>query len=686
MNRNIIIANIIATVGATGFIASRVPPSAVQGLLMVVANPAITAGFSVLDRKISKDTSRKRIDELEKDLTEKSKEFDRLTRELELTKEDLAKLETTDGLFATKPVQREFNDLSHQIEQLNHELSIALHDKSELSDRLEEKHNDLLETEDNLLKMEAELLRIKENGGLQVQVAIRDRINAEREEALKSGMQAGVEQGNRKIDQLEGLSADLLGKVDYYSNLLGQTAEEIEELQTRIARDKAQLMNQSASELNARDRQLLQVRGLLDGNRVLRGTAEVERLGNKLHDEIESRYGIRLDIIDANRGATEDKFLFRREGNQPITIAEFKELVALAPEIRRSTGLYGQLTFNLPERGNKSLLEAAAPWREVIIDRKRIDRLATPWEKLASQIVANLNEKPTVRVMGATGDGKGVAFRSLLAIYCEQETGSYIRLHDPQHGSPEDYWGVAKASKSGSEMKEAIGEVANEMRQREENKDSNAPIIVDVFDEIDTQLTKEQKAAFPELISRIRHARMRTFLSGQNPKVSRAGLQWSDIEQMTCLYMMSSALDAIKNNPALETSKDKLRSEYDEISQFVQSENESFDKARKYRFGLCVRPGGVANWFILPPAEDIVIDPKDNVFLESMTVPKPAAKTKVTTTVDLSDSLPDQAQKLTCPNPECGSTEIASKGTRRRKNDVVKRYKCKSCGRNFSGS
>ena len=653
---------------------------------MVAANPAITAGFSVLDRKISKDTSRKRIDELEKDLIEKSKEFDRLTRELELTKEDLAKLETTDGLFATKPVQREFNDLSTQIEQLNRELSVALHEKSELSDSLEDKHNDLVETEDNLLKMEAELLRIKENGGLQVQVAIRDRINAEREEALKSGMQAGVEQGNRKIDQLEGLSADLLGKIDYYGNLLGQTAGEIEELQTQIAREKAQILNQSASELNARDRQLLQVQGLLDGNRVLRGTAEVERLGNKLHDEIESRYGIRLDIIDANRGATEDKFLFRREGNQPITIAEFKELIALAPEIRRSTGLYGELTFNLPERGNKSLLEATAAWREVSLDRNRINRFTTPWEKLASQIVASLNEKPTVRVMGATGDGKGVAFRSLLAIYCEQESGSFIRLHDPQHGSPEDYWGVAKASKSGSEMKEAIGEVANEMKEREEKKDSNAPIIVDVFDEIDTQLTQEQKTAFPELISRIRHARMRTFLSGQNPKVSRAGLQWSDIEQMTCLYMMSSALDAIKNNPALETRKDKLRSEYDEISQFVQSENESFDKARKYRFGLCVRPGGVANWFILPPAEDIVIDPKDNVFLESMTVPKPAAKTKVTTTVDLSDSLPNQTEELTCPNPECGSAEIASKGTRKRKNDVVKRYKCKSCGRNFSGS
>ena len=649
---------------------------------MVAANPAITAGFSVLDRKISKDTSRKRIDELEKDLAEKSKEFDRLSRELELTKEDLAKLETTEGLFATKPVQREFNDLSHQIEQLNHELSIALHEKSELSDRLEDKHNDLVETEDNLLKMEAELLRIKENGGLQVQVAIRDRINTEREEALKSGMQAGVEQGNRKIDQLEGLSADLLGKVDYYGNLLGQTAEEIEQLQTQIAREKAQLMNQSASELNARDKELMGLKSVIEANRRLHGEAEVIRLANLLHDEIEESTGIRFDIIDCHRGDWEDTFTFRREANQTLTLPEYEEIKSKAKHIRRSTGFYGAIDFSTPERGNRALLVAKSAWRDRPLDKSRIDRLTTKWEVLAKQIVDALDQKPTIRVMGATGDGKGIAIRAILAAYCQLSIGSYIRIHDPQHGSLEDYWGVPKVSKSGSEMQKAVNAIVKQLEEREANKDPNAPVIVDVLDEIDTQLDKSQKGEFPAIVSRVRHVRMKTILSGQNPKVNRAGFQWSDMGQMTCVYMMSSALDAIKNNPQLEGEKDKLSSEYKELSEFVSQENEILPNGRKYHYGLCVFSGGKSKWFIAPIAEDIEIEAGQNTFLESFDL----LESEV---VNLSDLLPpDKNESVvkthpSCPN--CGSIELQKNGKSKTTNPPKQRYKCKNCKRGFCG-
>ena len=676
MNRNIIIANVLATIGATGFIASRIPPSALQGLLMVAANPAITAGFSVLDRKISKDTSRKRIDELEKDLAEKSKEFDRLSRELELTKEDLAKLETTEGLFATKPVQREFNDLSTQIEQLNRELSVALHEKSELSDEVEERKTQLVHTEDELFKAEAQITRLKENGGLQVQVAIRDRLNAEREDALKSGVQAGIEQGNRKIDQLEGFSAELLGKVDYYGNLLGQTAEEIEQLQTQIAREKAQLMNQSVSELNARDKELMGLKSVIEANRRLHGEAEVIRLANLLHDAIEESTGIRFDIIDCHRGDWEDTFTFRREANQTLVLPEYEEIKSKAKHIRRSTGFYGAIDFSTPERGNRALLVAKSAWRDQPLDKSRIDRLTTNWDKLAVEIVNTLDQKPTVRVMGATGDGKGIAIRSILAAYCKLSSGSYVRLHDPQHGSVEDYWGVPKASKSGSEMQSAVDAIVEQMEVREADKNPQAPLTVDVLDEIDTQLTRKQKDEFPGIVSRIRHLRMKVILSGQNPKVNRAGFQWSDMGQMVCVYMMSSALDAIKNNPQLEGVKDKLTANYKEISGYVASENEDLPNGGKNHFGLCVFPGGKTAWFIAPKAEDIEIDPDGNTFLESFDLPQVEG-------VNLSDPMPRQPETVELACPECGSNELAKNGKRKNSKGIFQRYKCKSCDKVF---
>jgi len=50
--------------------------------------------------------------------------------------------------------------------------------------------------------------------------------------------------------------------------------------------------------------------------------------------------------------------------------------------------------------------------------------------------------------MGATGDGKGIAARYLLSKIVQTQPW-LIRLHDPQHGSAEDYWGIPKVSQSG---------------------------------------------------------------------------------------------------------------------------------------------------------------------------------------------------------------------------------------------
>ena len=243
--------------------------------------------------------------------------------------------------------------------------------------------------------------------------------------------------------------------------------------------------------------------------------------------------------------------------------------------------------------------------REPAIKQDDLKRLLTPVDKLATQVIREMSRKGTVRIMGATGDGKGVCARYLLSRIVTT-LNWYIRLHDPQHGSDQDYWGIPKVSKSGKELKQALQKITNQMKDREVTK-IHSPVTLDILDEIDTQLEKEDKGQFLNLISRIRHLGMKLILIGQNPKVSRAGFQWSDMAQMIAFYQGSSALDAIKNNPALELKKDILLKQYNEISTVFEAKNEWLDDHKKHYFGLCVLPGKNPQWYELPVADEIEI-------------------------------------------------------------------------------
>ncbi len=256
--------------------------------------------------------------------------------------------------------------------------------------------------------------------------------------------------------------------------------------------------------------------------------------------------------------------------------------------------------------------------REPAIKEDDLKRLLTPIEKLATQVIREMSRKGTVRIMGATGDGKGVCARYLLSRIVAT-LNWYIRLHDPQHGSDQDHWEIPKVSKSGKELKQALQKITNQMKDREVTK-IHSPVTLDILDEIDTQLEKEDKGQFLDLISRIRHLGMKLILIGQNPKVSRAGLQWSDMAQMIAFYQGSSALDAIKNNPALELKKEILLKQYNEIATVFETKNEWLDDHKKHYFGLCVIPGKNPQWYELPVADEIEIDEGLQVIGESFEV------------------------------------------------------------------
>ena len=256
--------------------------------------------------------------------------------------------------------------------------------------------------------------------------------------------------------------------------------------------------------------------------------------------------------------------------------------------------------------------------REPEVKEDTVKRLLTPIDKLATQVLRGMAQKPTLRVMGSTGAGKGICVKYLLSIMSEYME-CYIRLHDPQHGSSEDHWDIPKVSKSGAETKKALSKISQQLRDREVTK-INQPITVDILDEIDTQLEKSDKEQFLDLISRIRHLGMKLILIGQNPKVNRAGFQWSDMGQMIAFYQKESALDAIKNYPALKLKEDILTKQYYQLSEAYELKNKDLDTHKQYYFGLCVIPGKTPVWYELPVADSIAINEEMAVIGETFEV------------------------------------------------------------------
>ena len=295
--------------------------------------------------------------------------------------------------------------------------------------------------------------------------------------------------------------------------------------------------------------------------------------------------------------------------------ALIRDLQRYSENITRALGLYKIVNVRKLEIADLLVLSFR---REPAIKQDELKRLLTPVDKLATQVIREMSRKGTVRIMGATGDGKGVCARYLLSRIVTTLSW-YIRLHDPQHGSDQDYWGIPKVSKSGKELKQALSMITAQMKDREVTK-IHSPVTLDILDEIDTQLEKEDKSQFLDLVSRIRHLGMKLVLIGQNPKVSRAGFQWSDMAQMIAFYQGGSALDAIKNNPALELKRDILLKQYNEISGVFEGKNEWLDDNKKHYFGLCVIPGKNPQWYELPVADDIEICAGQSIIAESFNI------------------------------------------------------------------
>lgn len=213
--------------------------------------------------------------------------------------------------------------------------------------------------------------------------------------------------------------------------------------------------------------------------------------------------------------------------------------------------------------------------------------------------------KPTLRVMSATGGGKAIAVKNLIASYVNQEKGYEIWLSDPQDGSEEDNWQLPKLAHNKAESQRLFKEYVSEFDARANKESSHTKTkVLGIFDEFDKNHTEKDKDSAKRIWTAIRHQNMRLVLVGQSGEVGANGWTWDEMLNCTLLYIGDGIKTAIKHHKDLGfdlTIKRELDRRYRLISNWMKEKNATLDAAKKYRVGLLIC-GDHWEFLEVPPA------------------------------------------------------------------------------------
>lgn len=290
--------------------------------------------------------------------------------------------------------------------------------------------------------------------------------------------------------------------------------------------------------------------------------------------------------------------------------------------------------------------------------------------------------KPTLRVMAATGDGKGIAMKNFISYMVEQPNWE-IWLSDPVHGSDEDYWHCPKMAKGVSEATRGYRMFADLHRARQ----AKSPVYTDksvlgIFDEFDKQHTDDDKETGKAIMTAIRHTNQRQILIGQCAEVGANGWAWDDMNNCSLLALGNSIGTLIKHlNKDMGWSIKKVnevKRKKEQFEDWARLKNENSDRPNEnaYRIALLIVGGDKYSFLEVPSAHKGILRDGKGVFRDGLNI-KPL-ETKESITPDAPQAKSAYPKKLSgeyrCP--DCAHVEqtffdTTSKGT--------PRYKCDNC-------
>lgn len=289
-----------------------------------------------------------------------------------------------------------------------------------------------------------------------------------------------------------------------------------------------------------------------------------------------------------------------------------RDLNHISGDIAKALGIHGITSVRKYELSDLIIIQWRCERPKPLKDDEiyRIIEPASACTKLLREAMNHRKGgKPTLRIMGATGEGKGIIAKALLADWVNSESGE-VWLSDPMDGSDEDRWECLKAAKSAREAREVLKQFKAEFDSRKNKVSTRKDVqILALFDEFDKEHPRDDKDLIKGIWTAIRHHNMRLILMGQSSEVGSNGWQWDEMKNCACLFVGSGITTAIKHAKDLGLSRataNQLEGQNDQIQNWLESKNQGLDAANQYRVGLLVC-GDKARFIEFPPAYKGVI-------------------------------------------------------------------------------
>ena len=492
-------------------------------------------------------------------------------------------------------VKGERSSLKLDLDRLNGQIASLESSKAHWSKEFDQmiSENERLEKENN--KFEAQFSSIEEVAKLRANAesrALEDKLKELNQEYTKVATLY-----NSAVTDLKSLNAEYV--------------TEFSELNEAVSKG---IPNAFEAVLNSRDQELMRLSGhlsILIQPQYFESIGEFERANRLIKALYESEQSITLDASEIVPYSDQTGFdvYFNLRDRKARGQAFIDALNTRGNEFSILCGCVKDLSFEY-DRINPHRIKTAMIFRKASKKEPKsaIDKHWTPSSQFEK--IYKLLKKPVTRVMGATGEGKGIFVNLLLALEANQTVPTFTRLHDPVDGSSQDYWQISKTSKGKTETTKAVKSFISEFNDRLESGVSE-PKSLDVFDEIDILADSDSSVNKDFLNSSkgMRHCGMRAYLIGQSPSVGKKGFEWADMDNFNAVYFGSAIITAIDKTPALNSDSVNLRKAFDKLKSFCDLQNEEgeFEEGNLYRVGLLVT-SGKATFFELPSADSIVCD------------------------------------------------------------------------------
>jgi hypothetical protein len=331
------------------------------------------------------------------------------------------------------------------------------------------------------------------------------------------------------------------------------------------------------------------------------GISESSNVGNNLIDYF-FKFGYRLDAIESNETELGYSLEFSTVNNSKFLNAKKLNENEIEFKIQLLSNSLNTPKFLDRPNGRVVLeIQKRQPIKK-LKDFSEISRLFTSYNQFGERIWFYHNQKPTIRVCGSTGSGKGVFLKNYINFLTTQPI--QIGLLDPVSGSTQDYWGCEKMGFDTQSSIESFERFYAEFYNRKEKISINKNPWLLIIDEVDKTFDKDLKLKISQIWTEIRHYGFKMVLSGQSSEVGKNGWRWDELHNCVQIFIGSGILTLTKHAKDVGLSDKSCKTileNYNTITEYFNELNKNIPVQNHHRISLVVLDGKY-EFLEIPPA------------------------------------------------------------------------------------